>query len=162
MVEYYAGIGSRKTPYHVLEMMKRVAIYLEDVGYILRSGGAEGADSAFESGVVRGNKEIFYANDVPDDSPALELASRIHPAWERCKPYVRKLMARNCWQILGKDLKTPVHGIICWTEGGRMIGGTSQALRLAQMHDISIFNLGCGPYENTIQSIRDWFTNTLD
>ena len=113
MVEYYAGIGSRKTPYFILQQMKSLATYLEDSGYILRSGGADGADKAFESGVIKGNKEIFYARDVPSDSPALELASKIHPAWDRCSPYVRKLMARNCWQVLGRDLKTPVRGVIC-------------------------------------------------
>ena len=53
----YAGIGSRKTPVHILSKMRRVAERLEVRGYTLRSGGADGADTAFEEGCKR--KEIF-------------------------------------------------------------------------------------------------------
>ena len=47
-MNYYAGIGSRETPIEFLEMFKRVAKYIATNGYILRSGGAKGVDTAFE------------------------------------------------------------------------------------------------------------------
>ena len=58
---YYAGIGSRNTPNEILSLLTSLAEQLALKGYILRSGGAKGADSAFEKGCdkVHGNKEIF-------------------------------------------------------------------------------------------------------
>ena len=55
--------------------------------------------------------------------------------------YVTKLMARNCYQVLGEDLKSPVDMIICWTPDGKAAGGTGQALRIANDNDIPVFNL---------------------
>jgi predicted Rossmann fold nucleotide-binding protein DprA/Smf involved in DNA uptake len=48
---YYAGIGARSTPPQILSVMTRLASKLEGMGYTLRSGGAAGADTAFERGV---------------------------------------------------------------------------------------------------------------
>lgn len=45
-MNYYAGIGARKTPEHILESMKYIAGMLADKGYVLRSGGAKAADSS--------------------------------------------------------------------------------------------------------------------
>src|SRR5678815_2257413 len=57
---YYTGVGSRSTPPEVLAIMTKLAYRLEKNGLMLRSGGAEGADSAFERGVSEDeNKEIF-------------------------------------------------------------------------------------------------------
>lgn len=56
-VRAYAGIGSRRTPPEVLGRMRRVAERLDARGYTLRSGGADGADSAFADGAT--DKEIF-------------------------------------------------------------------------------------------------------
>ena len=46
----YAGVGSRATPEPVLDLMRRCATRLEVLGYTLRSGGANGAETAFEEG----------------------------------------------------------------------------------------------------------------
>jgi predicted Rossmann fold nucleotide-binding protein DprA/Smf involved in DNA uptake len=55
MTKYYAGIGSRETPKDICDIMTQLAIKLANNGWVLRSGGAKGADrSRFE-------KEIFYA-----------------------------------------------------------------------------------------------------
>ena len=58
---YYTGIGSRDTPKKYLRYMELAATYLAENGLILRSGGADGADTAFEKGCdfVNGKKEIF-------------------------------------------------------------------------------------------------------
>lgn len=57
---FYTGVGNRDTPHEYLEKMTALASLLEKEGCILRSGGAEGADTAFENGVRSlYNKEIY-------------------------------------------------------------------------------------------------------
>jgi predicted Rossmann fold nucleotide-binding protein DprA/Smf involved in DNA uptake len=46
----YAGIGSRSTPPETLPLIESIAARLAEKGWVLRSGGADGADSAFEKG----------------------------------------------------------------------------------------------------------------
>ena len=145
----YTGIGSRDTPTGVLRMMTKIAQGLAKTDdAILRSGGAKGADSAFEDGADK--KEIYLPwkgfND--NDSPlfditneAYEMAKHYHPAWNRCSSAARKFHARNCYQVLGKDLDTPTDLVICWTPGGKITGGTGQALRIALDYNININNL---------------------
>lgn len=48
----YTGIGSRKTPTAVLATMEAIARFLGEKGLTLRSGGAIGADAAFERGAL--------------------------------------------------------------------------------------------------------------
>ena len=70
---FYTGVGSRKTPKDVLELMVKIAIKAAQNGYTLRSGGAEGADKAFEHGcdMVKGPKEIYYANQATAEAMAM-------------------------------------------------------------------------------------------
>ena len=150
---YYAGIGSRMTPPDVLEKISQVlAPELASLGFCLRSGGADGADSAFEVGAdrVQGQKEIYLpwksfnkstSNLYQVTESALELAQRFHPAWQRLNWAAQKLMARNGYQVLGLDLQTPVAFVVCYTSDGKASGGTGQALRIAKSLNISIFNL---------------------
>jgi hypothetical protein len=146
----YAGIGSRKAPEDILEIMTKIAQYLFKMGYVLRSGGADGSDSYFESG-AGDKKEIYlpWANFnnnkavyVPLSDEALKLAEENHPYWHNLSRGGKVLHARNGYQILGADLKTPVHFIVCWTPGGKEVGGTAQALRIAKKYNIKVFNLG--------------------
>lgn len=150
MNNFYAGIGSRETPPQVLTCMTKIAHRLHLRGYVLRSGGAGGADLAFESGAGDA-KEIylpwrnFNGNPSPRYTPsaaAMQMAGDFHPAWERCSPGARKLHARNCHQMLGADLNTPVAFVVCWTPGGHGSGGTGQALRIARAYNIPVFDLG--------------------
>lgn len=57
----YAGIGSRSTSQSVLDAITQVATKLGKEGWVLRSGAARGADSAFEAGAyaAHGGKEIY-------------------------------------------------------------------------------------------------------
>lgn len=138
----YAGIGSRETPADVLQLMYELGAWLARQGYTLRSGGAEGADSAFEQGalsVAGARAEIFTPMDATPE--ALRLASEIHPNWNACTSYARKLHARNCFQVLGRTLDDPVTFVVCWTRGGQPVGGTATAIRLAERNGIPIFNL---------------------
>lgn len=147
-MNYYTGIGSRKTPKEILDLMHKIAVYFNSRGdYILRSGGAKGADQAFESGTDK--KEIYYANDVKGDERALTLARDSHPAWNRCSPYARLLHARNVYQVLGKTFDQPSNFVVCWTPDGCIsdstrsskTGGTGTAISIADRNGIPVYNL---------------------
>lgn len=153
---YYAGIGSRTTPADVLTTMQRIASRMANAGWTLRSGGAQGADTAFQQGctAVNGWMQIFLPwpgfNGIPAtagiypfvDEAALQLAAQFHPNWAACSAGARKLHARNCYQILGPNLATPVDLVLCWTPHGSGSGGTGQALRIAHHHGIPVHDLG--------------------
>lgn len=168
-VDAYAGIGSRKTPPDVLSDMTRIAGALETLGFTLRSGGADGADLAFERGVTDpAMKEIFlpwagfngsdsklFAQTQAQIDASMALAAKHHPAWDmlsarasgadpvaaRKARAAMKLHARNGSQILGLNLDSPVRFVICWTEDGGATGGTGQAIRLAESLGIPVLNL---------------------
>lgn len=150
----YAGIGSRKTPVTMRLFMTRLAEYLRQSGWYLRSGGAEGADAAFEAGASnaasiflpwRGYNDQFRqpgsdVYDFPSHAARVE-ASRHHPAWEQLGDGAKLLHARNTHIVLGYDLRHPVSRVICWTPDGKETGGTAQAMRLARRKMIPIHNL---------------------
>ena len=52
-MKWYTGVGSRETPSDILEVMESVGYALASQGWTLRSGGAVGADQAFERGMFR-------------------------------------------------------------------------------------------------------------
>lgn len=156
----YAGIGSRQTPHHILDLMSDFAHAFAGEA-VLRSGGADGADSAFEFGAVLGSgrTEIYLPwngfngrlNNAfmqePTDA-AMELAAGYHPGWSFLKQGAKKLIARNGHQVLGPNLDDPVSIIVCWTSNGSLTGkesgtgGTGQALRIAADYpEIEVFNL---------------------
>lgn len=117
--------------------MTKIARHLNGQGYTLRSGGAVGADTAFEQG-AGDNKEIFKTNDATPE--AIEIAMGIHPAPNACKPYVKKLHGRNVQIILGYYLDTPVEFVVCWTYKGNQQGGSALGMRLAGGLDIPVYN----------------------
>lgn len=168
----YTGIGSRQTPSTMLPIMRNIAAELGRYGYILRSGGADGADAAFEEGCdsVQGKKEIYIPWEgfnnkrsgngvICHTSPeAFDLAAQYHPAWHRCTAGAHLLHARNGFQVLGKALCEPTDFIICWTPGGYGSGGTGQALRIATAWKIPVFDLG-GPrvlekFDDYLQQVK--------
>lgn len=167
----YAGIGSRQTPEDIQDIMYEWALTHADK-HVLRSGHAEGADLAFEQGVLQhlqdhgtGIAEIYYPwpsfNEgrpigynirieparVSPSADAMEMAARYHPSWKYLRYGAKKLMARNCHQVLGMNLDDPVEYVICWTPDGSLdgkgpkCGGTGQALRMAHDLGIKVYNL---------------------
>lgn len=82
------------------------------------------------------------------------IASEVHPAWDKCNEWARGMHSRNCHQILGYDLQSPVDAVICWTPDGKIVGGTATALKLSMKAGIPIFNLGIKDKESVLQSIK--------
>ncbi|MCB1711190.1 MAG: hypothetical protein KDH96_01545 [Candidatus Riesia sp.] len=153
----YTGIGSRETPNHILDIMTTISKLLDNHGFVLRSGGADGADTAFATGST--NQDIYVPwknfNKVKNGiftgnvEEGMQLASKLHPAWERCSLGAKKLHSRNTFQILGPDpISNPIKTkfVVCYTKNAEIIGGTATAIKLALQNDIPIFNLGM--YDN--------------
>lgn len=149
MDRFYAGIGSRSTPADVLDLMRRAAYELAGRGFVLRTGGAGGADTAFADGAGdgvqlflpwQGFNSLTSVFEVPLPA-AFALAKEHHPAWERCSRGARALHARNCHQVLGPGLDDPCKFVLCWTKDGGPTGGTGQAIRLADACGVPVFNL---------------------
>ena len=61
----YAGIGSRQTPPAVLDAMARIAHALGNAGVALSTGGAAGADHAFETGALRSRAPLTVHTPWP-------------------------------------------------------------------------------------------------
>jgi hypothetical protein len=158
-MRYYAGIGSRKTPDNILEKMNKIAKWLAKREFILRSGGADGADYAFECGASSIDPKLvhlmlpwkkFNANIrnhgvecfvCGDDKDMADIAKTIHPAWHMCSHGAKALHTRNVAQILGPKIDSPVDFVIAWTDQGMKKGGTRTAILLAEKNNIPVFNL---------------------
>lgn len=171
--KYYAGIGSRETPLYALAVMQFLSNYLSEV-YTVRSGGADGADTAFELATGK-KKEVFlpwygfsFSGDglVINDQKSLSIAEllidgkfikNISPLHEHSTQRMKqskneshlKLHRRNCFQILGSKLNSPIEFLTCWTDDkaitqaqtSQKTGGTGTAIRLASQLSIDVFNL---------------------
>lgn len=147
-----AGIGARVTPQPILAVIEQAGLMLAMRGIRGRSGRAPGADTAFERGYSVMNPALLkvYPGNIGHYLEWQDHASRFHPAWHNCDETARKLHARNSAVMLGDAPMTapePVNAVLCWTEGGAIIGGTGQALRIAGHYRIPVFNLAVTPIE---------------
>ena len=223
----YAGIGSRETPIEIQSKMSKVAKMLEEKGYTLRSGGADGADFAFEKGLAKTskNKEIYLANtdyrnkatgqfyndrseagfknestdfiyedkfpnanrkylgDSQKDTAA-KLVEELHPNGKRLKEgIVKNLMARNAFQVFGKELNSPSDFLLVWTpinDKGEVVtehnqraydkdkkakledgvptfdtGGTGQAISYASLKGIPVINMADPKWEEQLNEVLE-------
>lgn len=132
---YYSGIGSRQTPQDIINNMTLIAAALDARGYILRSGGAKGADKAFETGA----KQSIILRPEHATNEARAIAASFHPAWDKCNAYVRNLHGRNAQIILGEELDKPAEFVLCWTPNETR-GGTSLGIKIARHNNIPIYN----------------------
>lgn len=163
-MEYWTGIGSRSTPPPALELLEQVARVLADLGLVLRSGHADGADQACERG-AGGDAEIYlpwstYNSQTPivrnestkifagrPSMEAIQIAIDTHPFGQHLSERLLLMHGRSSHQVLGEDLRTPSKFVVCWTPdgsldgSGRHAGGTGQALRVASLHDVQVFNI---------------------
>ena len=169
-----AGIGSRQTPYEVLDVMYDFGAFIARNKGILRSGGAKGADQAFIRGACgcdESRVEVYlpWAGyecrhfpkccvklETPDVG-AYTIAKAYHPAWIQCDTAARKFHARNMHIIFGKDLNDPVDLVICWTPNGLGGGGTGQGMRAAMAYGIDVVDLACTSAERVAKMLKALF-----
>ena len=100
------------------------------------------------------NKDLIYETE--------RIASEVHPAWDRCNEWARGMHSRNCHQILGYDLQSPVDAVICWTPDGAVVGGTATSVRIAMKYDIPVFNLGVPDKESVLNDIKNFLESRKD
>lgn len=160
-IKTYAGIGSRDITVGEHITINKVASLLSDMGVILFSGNAPGADQAFQKG-SKGKNIVFipwtgFEKDSFDyereslqyyvlgNSPeGLKSIQKFHPAPQSLSEGARKLMARNYHQICGAGECPQVSFVVCCVNkdsAGNYCGGTSQALRIAKSLNIPIYNI---------------------
>lgn len=159
-MKYYAGIGSRKTPTHILSLMSSIARRLETKGYILRSGSAAGADKAFMRGT---SGPPAYETWDPRTGPVKMHNWAIKEISKYCKEFpfakmqsfTKQLLVRNMYQILGENGDKPVKTVICWTPTldpcHKDAGGTRYACRCAIAHNIPVWNLNNPVHKEKIE-----------
>lgn len=185
MTKYFTGIGSRKTPKYILKLMKQIARELANQGYVLRSGGAEGADNAFEevykeldapmeiylpwdgyNGRKEDGSQYILAKDLMNYESAIKITAKHHPFFYLLTPSVKKLIVRDTYQVLGRDLdeKEKSRYVICWTpdecsnsdDRTHKTGGTGQAISVADHYGVFIRNLARKDhYESLIDFGKD-------
>jgi len=150
-IRYYTGVGSRKTPKIILSQMKSIGYVLENLGYILRTGDASGADNAFSSGVENlKNKIIVKAGENTKASNRMALSVHDNPGAAHRYLY---FLGRNPIQVLGPQLNDPSDFLICWTPGGKEVGGTAVTIRIAKLHEVPVYNLATKSYKEIMDSV---------
>lgn len=168
----WTGVGSRSAADDnaVMLRLEQLSTLLTINGGVLRSGGADGADDAFETGWnnawfntdpynrtnmkceiflpwkgFNGHSSPLYTSDP--HPKALEIASQIHPKWSALALPVKKLHARNIHQVLGENLDQPSDIVVCWTPEGETKGGTRTAIVCAEQNGIPVVNVGGIAYD---------------
>lgn len=162
-----ALVGSRRAPEHMIQLAVMIGRQLAQRNVKMLSGGAPGMDDAFERG-YRSERRIdlcsiilpqtkfngrrhdgkvyfsitdWYSNDLM--VYADELVREIHPHYDALDGFSYWAHMRNCFQILGHDLESPVNDVIYWApySGEEVSGGTRTAVMLARMFDIPDWNM---------------------
>jgi hypothetical protein len=165
-VKYYAGIGARTSPPKILTFMTEIASVLEAQGWTLRSGAADGADSAFAAGVKKSaeiwipwssfgkphNPNHTYKVIDKSDKEAFDSVLQFHPKGATLRDSVRALHSRNFRQVVGLNASNSKF-VICWTPKGEKVGGTATAISCAEYYNIPVFNLG---KEKDCARIKKW------
>jgi len=184
--KYYTGIGSRAAPGYILDMMKEIGTMNALKGHILRSGGAGGADTAFENGhkqvtsdhmeiyihkegfMGRSSKESCVYLGTCINSMILAKKHYLPPkeapwaTWDKMKSYTKGLMARNGYQVLGRNLDTPSIYTVCWTKDAEHVGGTRQAMYVSEAYDVPVYNLADPKIYSSFRYALDEFFKNLD
>lgn len=155
-----AGIGSRsmKDNAEAHSLFRKTfnafdSLNSDDFHVILRSGGAEGADSIAEHS-FSGEKQIIlpwkgfngnHAGEIiyTDDKDASAMIGWYHPAADKLSQGARKCLERDIWQLLGCPQDNPrkkTDIVICWIEPGKT-GGTAFTAGIAKKLGIPVFNI---------------------
>jgi len=162
----YAGIGSRKTPQQIQDLMCAIATHLEQHNWTLRTGGAPGADQAFLRGTSR--RTVYRPANLQRvqasvSQTAYQSVRDWHPATYKLSSIARQLLARNYLILFGdQETPQPVRFVLCWTPDSCLnqatrtprSGGTGQTVCVAAAAQIPVFNL-------SIDAHRHWWQQQL-
>lgn len=183
----WAGIGARKPLTEDVPklnyLIDRIVPWINSTwpGTVMTSGAAEHCDELFEKAAIAAGIEclIFlpWKNFRQHNSPYwlkkkhVEMSEAIsidaHPAWRKLEPKFKLLMMRNAFQVLGKDLKSPVKFVLCYTADGcqthakrtRQTGGTGQAITIADFHNVPVINMK--RYLGNLEGLKEAITKVV-
>lgn len=132
---FYTGIGSRETPEHICRMMKDIAAVAAMKGYTGRSGGANGADNAFEEGFLAIAPHLPEENTAEFDVyvPWARFNGRYGPKHKRHNII---LPSANEWDA--EQIMKTVHPI--YAKGGKLTGG-ALSLHTRNVYQVLGYNL---------------------
>lgn len=153
----YTVTANKEIPDNVLENIKKIIKELEIKGYILRTGGMDGPEDAFEKSTSK--KEIYlpWRGFAEKESkftyahPAAKiLAARYQSGFDGLKNFVQAFLIKNVRIVLGTETKSPSLFMIVWTEDGAeslseksvRTGNSGHAIAIASDLGIPIFNFG--------------------
>lgn len=164
MKRYWTGVGSRNVPDDVVKWLVTTAKIMNEIGFTLRSGGAEGSDTIFADQMDKGLTQIWhpwkgfgkrngaYNSVVISDRSFAEardfyLESGIIPWFDKMKQGAQKLHARNYYQVVGKRLLGEPLSEVCiyYVEMDKNLepkGGTRSAVMVARHYGVPCYNLG--------------------
>lgn len=175
MNKIYTGVGSRKTPRDIESYMCSVAKRMAELGWTLRTGGADGADDAFYTGATRAKGPVelflpwerfngFAVDNVPScvriyERPTPEAQDALpnyldSEHYKRLGRAPRLLHSRNVHQVLGYSLNAPSSLVLCWAPVGEdkmPKGGTATAIKIGWRNDIVVFNLAVARAKETFE-----------
>ena len=150
------------------------------VDFWIRSGHAEGSDYAFECGAqnrcivylpwkdfgsrdgltLQTNKYILWNSiDSKIRKKALDSVYKYHPYPNNLSPGAQKCLGRDYFQVFGSAPKSdPVDAVVCWAipkGSNEVAGGTGQAVRIANDHNIPVYNLFTDPPQEIIENLKE-------
>lgn len=151
----YAGIGNEDAPDPVLRQMEKLSVDLDMGGWTVRCDGGKGPSEIFEKTTTH---ELYLPwnnfngkqNSVCKVSKeANDLTKQFHPSFESLKDSIKAIVSRHAHVILGKDLKSPVKFVVCYSGDGAESGKERSAktgymsipIAIASAQRIPIFNL---------------------
>ncbi len=132
---FYTGVGSRETPDHICRLMKDIAAVAAIRGYTGRSGGADMADDAFETGFLAVADSLAIDNDAEFDVylPWKRFNGRFAPKHHR-----HNLILPGANEFDAEQIMKTVHPI--YKSGGRLHGG-ALALHTRNVYQVLGHNL---------------------
>jgi hypothetical protein len=175
MKKYATIIGTREISDLEFNILKEVANFLHNEGFILRSGGAEGSDQAIMgleniqvflpwngfNGLSYWDKRHIVLKPK-DFELAKEVVKIIHPAYEKLSQGALRLHCRNVSQIWGPELQdnpTPSSIVVFCASldlVGKVQGGTATAVNIALRKGIPTYNIrNAGDLEKVMKDIKE-------
>lgn len=171
--EFFTGVGARITPDLVCLLMRRFSQLQRRRA---RSGGANGADEAFETNwdpVIylpqrgfRGKGGVWRYTDAQLAFADKQVELAYPHDFSAVNEFTRDCFRRNVWEVIGlcdsvKDAK-PSDFLLCWTPDGAlgiddydrdMTGGTGIAINIASLYSVKVYNL---KRINHVKKITAW------
>tara|TARA_R110000782_G_scaffold123319_1_gene214791 strand:- start:1995 stop:2534 length:540 start_codon:yes stop_codon:yes gene_type:complete len=158
--KYYTGVGIEDLPSDMKSEIAAIARRMSIDQYVVRSGGAAGTDTVFQSNAGP-NTEVYLPYDGYNDmtekdgahlnskglynhDKAAYIASINCKEWDTLTQDEKDLHTRSVYSVLGFSLDNPSLVLICYAEpsGISLVKGEySTAVSVAHGHRIPVYNL---------------------